>query len=335
MDENELDTTLERLPDVVTNEELLVGAQEFGDGTVANESTLRHEEHIMWDDALIEVARKRLKFMNMLRGAGLVRDVGGLGTILSQYERMGDMTEAEVNMDGMVMSQEDRLTFDQVGVPIPIFQKDFRLGKRQLLASRRRGEPLSTSAIRIATRIVSDKIEDHAYNGIPGLVVDGKQVYGITNHPNRNTKQFANAWTANNADITGDVEDMLEAMLADNRYGPFVLLVARNLWVKIQTDYTYGAGGQGGGSVHTRTIKERIEAYEDISSVECGDYLDDNEVVLLSLTDDTIDLAVAQDIVNIEWSTNPMQTIYKVYGAMAVRIKADRNGSCGIVHGAP
>ena len=36
---------------------------------------------------------------------------------------------------------------------------------------------------------------------------------------------------------------------------------------------------------------------------------------------------------NIEWQSNPMQSIFKVYTAMAPRIKADKNGSCGVIHG--
>lgn len=295
-------------------------------GLVVN-ATLRHEEHLRYDDRLLMIARQRLNGIADLQRMGLVVPLGGIGVMLSIYERAGDMTAAAVNMDGVTMSQKDRLTFDEVGVPIPIFHKDWSLNKRQLEASRTRGEPLSVSQVGIATRIVADSLEDCLFNGVPNFIVDGKQIYGYTNHPNRNTVTLAGSgWgTATGRDIIGDMKNMLDAAYADNKFGPFCLYVAKDIWADIQMDYSTEKGD--------KTFKERIEAFADISEVKAGDSLAAGNVVLVQLTEDVVDLAVAQDVVNLEWSNNPMQTLFKVYGAMAPRVKADKNGSCGIVHG--
>lgn len=307
------------------NDASMVGV-DVTSGIITN-ATLRHEEHVRYDDKLVMVARQRLNGIADLQRAGLVVPLGGLGVMLSMYERAGDMTAAAVNMDGMTDSQKDRLTFDEVGVPIPIFHKDWSLNKRQLEASRTRGEPLSTTQVAISTRIVADSLEDCLFNGLPSLVVDGKTIYGYTTHPDRNTVTLSGSgWaTATGRDIIGDTKNMLQAAYDDNKFGPFVMYVAKDIWAEIQMDYNDNKGD--------KTYKERIESFSDISEVKAGDSLPAGHVVLVQMTEDVVDLAVAQDIVNLEWQTNPMQSLFKVYGAMAPRVKADKNGSCGIVHG--
>ena len=289
-------------------------------------ATLRHEEHLRYDDKLVKIARQRLNGIADLQRMGLVMPVGGLGVTLSMYERAGDMTAAAINMDGMTDTEKDRLTFDEIGVPIPIFHKDWSLNKRQLEASRTRGEPLSTSQIAIATRLVADSLENALFNGVPNLIVDNRQIYGYTNHPNRNTVSLAGSgWTTSTGrDIIGDTKNMLQAAYNDNMFGMFMMYVAKDIWAEIQLDYNDDKGD--------KTFKERIESFADISEVKAGDSLPNGNVVLVQMTEDVVDLAVAQDIVNIEWMNNPMQTQFKVYGALAPRVKADKDGRCGVVH---
>ena len=292
-------------------------------------TTLRHEEHILYDDALLKIVRQRLNGIEDLRAMGLTKKIGNLGITLSKYERLGDMTAATVSMDGVTKAQKDRVTYDEVGVPIPIFHEEWSLNIRQLMASRNRGEALDTTQTEIAARLVADRMEQVLYLGLPDLIVDGKQIYGYTNHPNRNTFTLSGSGWAVSAgrDIIGDTERMLNALYADNRFGPFVMYVAKDLWSTIQKDYNDVKG--------EKTYKERIEAFAGISQVKHGDFLPAGNVVVVQLTSDVVDLAVAQDIVNIEWQTNPMQTEYKVYAALAPRVKVDRNLSSGIVHGSP
>lgn len=304
------------------------GADILGDLYV-NDKTLRHEEHLKFDDKLVMIARQRLNGIADLRASGLVVPLGGLGVMLSMYERVGDMTAANVSMDGVTAGEKDRVTFDKKGVPIPIFHKDWSLNRRQLEASRSRGEPLSTTQMAIATRIVADGIENCLFNGMPNLQLDGHTIYGYTTHPDRNVVTLSGSgWAvATGRDVIGDTKNMLNAAYSDNKFGPFVMYVAKDIWAEIQMDYNENKGD--------KTYKERIEAFADISQVKAGDSLADGQVLLVQMTEDVVDLAVAQDIVNVEWQTNPMQSQFKVYGAMAPRIKSDRNGSSGIVHGSP
>lgn len=304
------------------------GADVLAGGVQVN-ATLRHEEHLMYDQELIMVARERLNGIADLRAMGLVMNLGGLGTMLSMYERSGDMTAAAINMDAVTPSEKDRVSFDQVGVPIPIISKDWSLNKRQLEASRKRGEALSTTQVGIASRIVYDTLEDSLFNGMADLQFDNRSVYGYCTHPQRNTVTLSGTGWANVAgrDIIGDTKNMIAAMYAANRFGPFTMYVAKDIWAEIQMDYNDEKGD--------KTFKERIEAFADISMVKAGDSLKDGNIVLVELKRDVVDLGLGQDIRNLEWQTDPMQSQFKVYMAAAPRVKADKNGSCGIVHATP
>ena len=295
----------------------------------ANNSTLRHEEWKRYDDRLQMVARERLGGIDDLRMAGLVVPLGGLGTTLSLYERVNDMTAAEMDMEAANPAQNDRVTFDEVGVPIPIIHKDWQLNIRQIEASRTRGEPLPTTHMTIATRQVRNSIENMLFNGAANIRVGNAPIYGYTTFPQRNTTTLSGTgWaTATGRDVIGDTKAMLDSMYEDNRFGPFTMYVAKDLWAALQLDYSTEKS--------SKTFLNRIEDFRDISMVKPGDFLADGNIVLVQLQEDVVDLAVGQDIVNIQWMTNPMITQYKVFGACAPRIKADRNGSCGIVHASP
>jgi uncharacterized linocin/CFP29 family protein len=290
---------------------------------VSNATTLRHEDQLLYDTAMIGIARKRLKMTQLLKSKGLVKNLGGLGVILSMYEQSGDMAGANISMSGRTSANQDTLTFSEVGVPVPIFHKEFELDARRLASSRRGGTPLDTAQIEIATRIVADEFETHIYNGASQISVAGNTVYGLTTHPSRNTGSITSAW-ASAANVLTDVKAMLAAMLNDNMYGPFILTVPKNYWLNLADDYSANKGDN--------TILDRIKQLPDIEDVICGDYLTASNVVMFQATSETIDLAIGQDLTNIAWSMQPLATEFKLFTAGVVRIKSDKNGNCGVAH---
>lgn len=293
---------------------------------VANATTLRHEEGIVYDNTLIQVARARMTGITDLQKRGLVKNLGGLGTIISMWERVGEMTGAQIDMDGRTVSENDGVTFDEVGVPIPIFHKQWHLGERQVLASRQRGESLDTTQARIASQVVVEAMETALFNGVPDLSVAGLTIYGYTNHPSRNPHNLQADWTdEGGADIVEDVKSMLNIMLENFKWGPYIIYVAKDISVNLESDYS-DTKGDG-------TIRERILKFEQISEVKTADYLAPGQVLMIQMDSETVDIAVAQDLRNLTWNIHPLQTEFMIMSAMAPRIKADRNGNCGIVHG--
>lgn len=288
-------------------------------------TTLRHEDHIRYDKKIVELARERLNGIADLQRRGLTVNMGGLGTIISMYERVGDMTKATASIDGKTRGNGDRITFDEVGVPIPIIHKEWSLNFRHIEASKNGGATLPTTQMAVATRQVLNYQENMLFNGAPEIVVDGKTIYGYTTHPNRITGSVNVNWsTATGEEIVKDLQLMLQAAYDNNRFGPFVVYVGRNIYSNIQGDYSPNKG--------TDTIVDRMERFKDISEVKGADLLDPDAIVMVQMTEDVVDLAIGQGIRNIQWNVDPFETQYKIFSAMAPRIKADRNGSCGVIH---
>lgn len=290
-------------------------------------STLGHDEWKQYDDVLLEVSRVTLNAVNDLINNNLAVSIGNLGTTLSLYERYSDMIDADISMELETLGNDDTMTIDQVGVPIPIIHRDWTIGARRYLASKNGHTKLPTESAYISGKIVAEKIEDMLFNGAPKLDVGGSKLYGYTTFPDRKTLTLAGSgWSIEtNRDILGDVEKMIQLGLDNNKRGPFTMYVANNVWVKLQGDYSKNKD--------KRTFVERIKSYEEISAVKPSPFLANSNVVLAQLTRDVVDLAVAQDMVNIEWEPRGASPTFKVFAALAPRLKSDKNGKCGIIHG--
>lgn len=309
---------LDESMNLVRNEQILTNAP----------SAFRHDEQVLYDTEMIGVSRQRLTISTWLKSLGLVKNLGGLGVILSMYQRSGDFTPAKISMSGRTRADQDALTFDEAGVPIPIFHKEFEIDHRRLMASRRINQPLDTDSIAIATRVVTDEWEKHIFTGIPGINIGGLQAYGFLTHPNRNTLTLTATWvTATGAQILVDINRMITALWADNFYGPYVVMVAKDIWLNLTNDFSSTKGDN--------SILKRLRENPDIKDIVCADYLTAGNVVMFQATKDVVDLAIAQDMDNIPWQTQPLATEWKVFTAGAIRVKSEMSGNCGVVHGTP
>lgn len=291
----------------------------------SNATTLQHDEGKMYDDALLQVALGKLNGIEDLRKRGLIKPLGGLGVVLSMYERVNDMTGATFDMDGRTRGENDRLTFDEVGVPVPIIHKEWELGQRYLLASRQRGEAIDTTQMRVASRVVVEGLEDMLFNGVPNFAVAGLSIYGYTTHPKRLLQTPTAAWASTTgANIVTDVQAMLTKLIAVKKYGPYILYVAKNIGVNLESDYSATKGDN--------TIRDRILRFQDIQEVKVSEYLANGTAVMVQMDSETVDLAVAQDLTNLQWNVHPLTTDFMVFAAMVPRIKYDRNDNCGVIH---
>ena len=280
-----------------------------------------------YDSKLVEVARQRLTIVEDLRAAGLVVPMS-FGTTETAWERVSDVIEAEVNMDG----------------------QHCRLPKTALPMTKKVSADSCVHAELVTGYASNRSIAHHWQSTSDGNYVGGGTV-GCSPHriscvqwycgvhlqrqagiwldelPTTATRLPSRvAWTAaGGATIKADTINLLKAAYADNMHGPFNLYVANDIYANIQDDFSTEKGD--------RTHAERIMAFNDISAVKAADKLPSGNVVLVQMTDSVIDLAVGQDIANVQWNVDPMSTEYMVYAAMAPRIKSDREGRCGIVHG--
>ena len=301
---------------------------EFHVNMLRTNNILRKEEWKAFDEAVVDVFRHNLVAIEDLRAAGLTRNLGGLGTMIDEWEMMSDMEEATADMSGITPGQRSQPEFELAGVPIPIIHKDFQINIRRLLASRKLGAALDTTMAEVAARKVRDKLDDMVFNGLPEIRSKQFVVYGYTTFPWRNQMPLSGVWGATGSDPVADVLAMLDVSSDNNCFGPYQLYIPRGFWANLYADYDVTKPG---------TIAERILQIPDIRGIKQTASLDGAaataEVVLVQLTRDVVDLAIGQDVTNVEWETlGGMQTNFKVMCAMAPRLKRDEEGRCGIVH---
>lgn len=285
-------------------------------------NVLRKQEWQELDTRLVELARMRLNAVADLRDAGLTVPLGGLGTTVSQYEAVSDMTEANIDMSGVTPGEQDDVEFDLRSVPVPIIHKDFSLNIRRLEASRRLGDSVDFTQGEIAMRRVLDAEEGMVFRGA-NVQVDGARIYGYTTHPNRITGVAPGGW-ANINNIYATVLEMIKDAQDDHQYGPFNLYVSGDMWNYLAQRYDDGSG---------QTALQAINNIREINSIKPSDQLSAGSAVLVQMSRNTVDLAIAQDVTTLEWDDyGGMQFNFKVMSAMVPRIKADANGRLGIVH---
>lgn len=289
---------------------------------------LQYDEWKDIDRAVIGVATQRLVAVADLIGRGLTHPLGSIGNTISLFERSSDITGATIDMSGVTRAEKDTVAYDYGQVPVPIVHKDFSVNIRRLEASRKFGEAIDTTMAGLAARVVAESSEDMLLSGA-SIQVDGATIYGYTSHPDRNTVTLSMQWT--NASKTGalilaDVQAMLAAARADRMFGPFVLYIPASYEGKLDDDFNPSTSD-------TRTIRERILKLGGIEDIKVVDRMPDHNVVLVQMTKETVDMAIAQDINTISWEEKGgLATEYKVMAVWVPRVKSDFDGRCGVVH---
>jgi uncharacterized linocin/CFP29 family protein len=298
---------------------------------LVSNATLRKDEWVRIDAQVLESYRERLVIMDDLRSNGLVHPVGGLGVLISEWEKSSEITDAEITMDGESRTEKDRQEFGINGVPIPIIQKEFSIGERVLLASRTRGAGLDVSTGMEAARAVARRSEKLIFYGssIGSTVSDGNTytISGLTNFAQRALHTIGD-WSDSGYSTENILNDILEMVrileTQHRRFGPFTLYVPGDYAWRFRQDFK---------ALGEKTLMERVMAVEAIKAVRFSDVLATGNVLMVQMTSDVLDLATAADVTTIQWaSPSGWTNNFQVFGAYAPRLKSDYDGRCGILH---
>lgn len=301
-------------------------ANNFDVRALRTNALLRKDEWRSLDTAVITVARQRLAVVEDLRSRGLIHSLGGLGVLVDEYEKVSDMTPADQSMAGVTEGEFDTPEFELASVPIPITHKDFFVNVRRLQASRSRGSSIDVVSAELAGAVVAEKLEDTVING-SSVRIGGNIAYGFRNFPQRATGNLTVSWNdpaTTGAQIMADVLAMVAEAEAMNYNGPYMLYVGTAYNGKLREDFK--ANGD-------KTIRDRILEIDAIQGIRSSARMPANEVVLVQLTSNVVQLSVGQDITTVEWSEmGGFVQRFRVFAAMAPRLKADHKGQTGIVH---
>lgn len=292
-------------------------------------ATLRKDEWIKLDEAIIKAALPRLRAVADLRGAGLTYTIpNGMATTVLQSENQSDISDAEISMDGMRESAGDRPQYDIVNLPLPIIHKDFHFSARQIMASRNGGSPLDTTMAEMAGRKVAEQAEKLLLGVASSYAYGGGTIYGYTNYTNRLTKTMtaptASGWTG--ATFVEEVLAMRKQARDVYYYGPYMVYVSPDWDQYLDRDYSSAKGDN--------TVRERVKKIADFTDVRTLDYLTGYTVLLVQMTSDVVREVIGMDITTVQWeSKGGLQKNFKVMGILVPQLRADQTGKTGIVHG--
>lgn len=290
--------------------------------------TLRRDEWIEFDDALIEAATIRLRGIADLRRMGLVKRIrGGLGKTILQYEKIGDMTAAQVTMDGRVRTEDDRPDLSPGYLPLPLIHKDWSLNIRTLMAGRERGESLDTYTQRKAGTKIAEKLEELLFIGGPQF--GGLPIYGYLNHPGITEIDFTDtAWgtgTTSGDDILADVLAAKQIMLNNQFWGPYQLYVSPDMDLALTLDFK--ANGD-------KTIRQRLMDIDQLQGITVADQIPAGRAILVQMTAEVVELVEGEPLQNIQWDIEGgMHVNFKSYTMQVplLRSSTRANAKTGIV----
>jgi uncharacterized linocin/CFP29 family protein len=302
-----------------------------GKQRMVQNALLRKDEWQQIDSAVLDVVRLPNVAINDFLSRGLTQPLDGLGVTISSYEQLSDMNPAELNMNGEVQGENDKVEFTPQNIPVPLIFKDFNIALRTLEASRRNsngGAPanLDTTQATVATRRVQDRIDDMIFNG-ETKQLGGNIIYGLTNKPQRIQKTSAQCgggdWgTSGNAYKT--LNGAIGFLQAAGYVGPFGAYIAREQYSQVNALITNTAVSE---------LSAIVAQIPNLAFLKPADKLTAGEMIVWQMTKDVADLGIAQDVTTVQWETlGGFIVKFRVFTAITVRVKHDANAKCGIIH---
>ena len=301
-------------------------------------SPLTEDAQRVVDNSVVKVGTQRLTVTSDLMAAGLTYPLTNPLSVLEvQWESIGETGGAQRTMTPSARGQNQMPNRLARRLPVYLTTDDFFMGIRTLRSSERSGQPLDTALIEQATRRVNEAIEDSVLNGATletgtALQVNGNTVPGLLNAPNVNTITLSANWnTATGDQILADTLNMLGALQADKKYGPYAMYVGTNVGNALNKDFK--AGVSGSTLARLQTVSNGTGGF---LTIKTADMMPVNTVLMFQMTSDVIDLIVGQAPTVVPWTSPDGFTLYwMVMGIVIPRVRSDYNNASGIVIGNP
>jgi hypothetical protein len=322
----------------------ITNSQGYAQMLTSNAATLRKDEWVKLDTAVIQAARPRLKAWTDLGSlSGTYGGFNGMGSMVLESESQSDPGEASVSFDGLVEGRNDSPLYQLEGLPLPITHSDFFMSARRRTISQTTGSPIDTSMAEAAARRVAEKVEQTTIGTITGAVLDPKnandyrrtpRIHGYVTFPDRLVKADMSDPTDAGWDPSATVHDVLDALeaLRENFfYGPFVLYHSPDWQTYLDGDY-YRLESSG-AVAPTKTLRSRLKEIEDIRDVKRLDFLiKPFTFVFVQMTTDVARAVNGLNITTVQWETKGgMQLNFKVMCIHVPQLRSDFYGNCGIL----
>jgi uncharacterized linocin/CFP29 family protein len=297
-------------------------------------ATLRKDEWIEYDNAVVDAAKPEMRCVNDLRSAGLTFNVpNGWAKTILQWETISGINPAIISMDGTREGSRDTIVYELEGLPLPIIHYDFELSARHLATSRAGGMPLDTTIAAEAGEEVGKIAEKLLLGEETWQTFSGYSISGYTTHSDRITRSLSDPSTADPVTTVREVIAMVQDAQDAYHYGPFVLYYSPGWSQYLSRDYA-SSTYYGTGTATGRTIKERILQIDQISDMRMASYLTDTEMILVEMKARQVREIIGMEVSTVQWEEKGGTTVhFKVMAILIPNIRSDQNDRIGLVHG--
>jgi hypothetical protein len=282
----------------------------------------------IWDRDAVEIQRDVLSVYNSLAPLSMAMPIGKL---VHHFQTVSDSGQVNVSLDGRGKGKSDQPVIDYHGTPLPIIDSPFSFGWRQMQAAMTEGYSIDTAASNNAQRKVAEKLEDLMLNGDSSIVVGGDQLYGLLNHPKRNTRTTgATLNGATGAEWDTEMKATLQTLHAANfRVETDIYLNWDDWFFASATKYStaYGAG----------TILENIMKIPNIKSITPASRVPVGNIIGVVKRREVLQVLNGMPMTTrAKARLNPEDDYdFIVMAASALEIKFDAEDQCGIVVSTP
>ena len=285
------------------------------------------------DDTIYSTEEQVDSILSDLRNEGLEMNTSVYAKDVV-WEKFDDAGEARVAMDPQTRVEESTGSYQRDGVPLPLVMDKFTLGFRDRPAPDNpyvTAEDIDTAGVAAATRHVRMKLNELVMNGHAAFQGgDGYDLWGLTNHPSNNTGTLSD-WTAVRDGTAPeptprqDVRNMIESVKAAGFYPGNT-----GYWLYVSRDYDSELNDFPNDQTDDM-VRDRIMNLSEIDRIGVSDNLPAQSAVLFRPTSDVIDIAVAEEVQNVQWeSLDGFSETNLILASMTPRVKDTVGGNTGI-----
>ncbi len=307
-----------------------------------------NEAAFLPDDAWRDIDETTKRVMRNDEGRAYMEDLMPLartvniGKTVHLFRQSSDAGIVQRSMSGQVADGMDKVTYTFQGHPVPIFSTGYGRNWREWLGMQSEGFDAIIDDQEAHVAAINQDMAQYVLNGDTGIVVQGYQGYGITNHPRTNTLNLgAGGVNPLNIDLTSDATtaDAIEQHFTQNVAGvwdnnfidmPVNYYVSPEIMRRFERSYTGASGFKMG------TLKEFLMGKDRIGNIKRTYELTGNQYFAFVPNSmyirPLVGMAVSTTAIPRQMMTDDYN--FRVMGAMGLEIRSDANNRSGVLYAA-
>jgi hypothetical protein len=261
-----------------------------------------------------------------------------IGTLVHLRRVSSDAGQVTRSLSGQVAVPMDKVVYDFMGTPIPIFDSAYGREWREWNTLQNANFDALIDDQEAHTAAVKQDMAQYALTGDSRSTLRGYTGYGIMNHPNSVAINLGNATGGANIDLTTATADTIDAfftgylgqVLDDNKLGPRKV----NLYISPEIGRAWDISYSGSAGMKEGTLWDHIAKNRRVNKIAVTNELSGNEFFGFVPDPQFIRPLIGMPVSTIAMNrANPRDNYqFMVSGAMGLDIGADYAGRSGVFH---